>query len=75
MKFGKEDQIKEYLGRTKDGKVVTLTPGQTPGQTLGQTPGAKSGPGQTLGQPYGNLSIFYSNEFKVLKRAILHDFF
>ena len=24
MKFGKEDQIKEYLGRTKDGKVVAL---------------------------------------------------
>ena len=43
MKFGKEDQIKEYLGRTKDGKVVTLTPGQTPRQTTGQTPGKLRG--------------------------------
>ena len=48
MKFGKEDQIKEYLGRTKDGKVVTLNLVYTPGSTLGPTPGPT--PGKLLGQ-------------------------
>ena len=67
MKFGKEDQIKEYLGRTKDGKVLKLnlmhtlgpTPGPNPGPTLGPTPGPTTRPtlgptpGPTLGRTPG----------------------